>query len=94
MEEDLDAFLDDHGVPCNCGAVNFLGILEQPDMEVGLGKHSTTSTMYALTVKTSVIVATSMKNGTALTVGGVRYTARDFQRLDDGAFTQVNITQK
>jgi hypothetical protein len=94
VDEDLDSYLEDHGKPCSCGAKEFLGILEQPDMEVGLGKHSTTSTMFALTIKTSVIAAAGMKSGTLLLVEDTRYAVRDFQRLDDGAFTQVNISQK
>ena len=93
MEEDLDAFLEDHGVLCMIGAVPFLGILDQPDVDIPIGKHSTTSTMYALTLKTAVIRQTGMKHGAAITVDGVRYTVRDPQQLDDGAFTQLNITK-
>lgn len=93
MEEDLDAFLEDHGEPCMFGAVPFLGILDQPDVEIPIGKHNTTSTMYALMLKTAVIKQTGMKHGSAITVDGVSYTVRDPQQLDDGAFTQLNITK-
>lgn len=93
MEEDLDAFLEDHGVPCMFGAAPFLGILDQPDVDIPIGRHSTTSTMYALTLKTAVIKQTGMKNGSAIAVDGVRYTVRDPQQIDDGAFTQLNISK-
>lgn len=93
MEEDLDTFLEDHGVPCMFGAAPFLGILEQPDVDIPIGRHNTTSTMYALTIKSALIAQTGMKNGSAITVDGVRYVVRDPQQLDDGAFTQLNISK-
>jgi hypothetical protein len=93
MDEDLDAFLEDHGKPCLAGTTDFLGILDQPDVDVDLGKASTTSTMYALTVKSSVVVQAPLRNGTRITVAGVDYIARHPLQLDDGAFTQFSLTK-
>jgi hypothetical protein len=93
MDEDLDAFLEDHGKPCRAGATDFLGILDQPDQDLDLGKASTTSTMYVLTVKSSVVAQVPLRNGTHITVDGVAYIARHPLQLDDGAFTQFNLTK-
>lgn len=93
MEEDLDAFLVDHGSPCLVGVNPFLGILDQPDIDVSLGGSSAQSTMYALVVKTSVIVAFGIKYGTAITVNREAYTVREAEKLDDGAFTVLNISK-
>ncbi len=94
--ENLDVFLQEFGKPCLVTArpdVPFLGIPEQPDVEVKVGGFSTKSTMYAIIVKSSIVSALGIKFETKLTVDGVAFTVREAEQLDDGAFTQLNISK-
>ncbi|MET3134617.1 hypothetical protein AAKU55_004917 [Oxalobacteraceae bacterium GrIS 1.11] len=93
MDEDLDAFMEDHGKPCMAAGQAFVGILDQPDVELAQGGANAKSTMYALTVKTSLVAALSLKYGAALTVDGAAFTVREAERLDDGMFSQLNISK-
>jgi hypothetical protein len=94
IQEDLDAFLADHGVEFKVGTVPFMGILDKADSEVDLGKVRTTSTMYTLLVKTSVVASNKLRNGSEITSGADRYAVREPEQQDDGAFTQLNLTKK
>lgn len=96
FKEDLDVFLREFGVPCLVTGrpdVPFLGIPEQPDVEVRVGGFNSKSTMYAVLVKTSIVNALEVKFGTALTVDSVAYTVRECEQLDDGAFSQINMSK-
>lgn len=93
IDEDLDAFLEDHGLTCSTGGPDFLGILDRPDDGVSVGGRNMTSTMYALTVKTSDVQAHGLQYNTAVTVDGGAYTVREAQALDDGAFSQLSLTK-
>lgn len=94
IEEDLDSFLADHGVECMAGTNKFMAIKDQPDVEVDVGKMRTTSTMYTLLAKTADVVANNLRNGSEITIGGIRFGVREPELLDDGAFTQLNVTKK
>lgn len=91
MDEDLDAFLEDHGKPCTCGAAEFLGILDAPGEVLTVGGGEVIATDPALTVKTSTVRANGIKRGTALTCDGVAYIARQPRPIDDGAFTMIPL---
>src|SRR5471030_3151613 len=94
LEEDLSAFMEDHGLPCTAGGPNvFLGILDQPDDGVSVGGKAMTSTMYALTVLTTDVAARGLKYGVAVTVDGRAFTVRESLSLDDGTFTQLTLTK-
>ncbi|KQV51354.1 hypothetical protein [Duganella sp. Root336D2] len=94
IQEDLDAFLVDHGVEFKVGAVPFMGILDKVDSELDIGKVRTTSTMYTLLVKSSVVADYKLRNGSEITIGANRYAVREPEQIDDGAFTQLNLTKK
>jgi len=93
FSEDLDLFLVDHGLPCNAAGIDFLGILDTPDDGVSVGGKNMTSTMYALTVKTFDVKRCALKYNAAITVNGLPYTVREGQMLDDGSFTQLNLSK-
>jgi hypothetical protein len=94
IQEDLDAFLADHGVEFKVGAVPLVGILDKVDTELDIGKVRTTSTTYTLLVKSSVVLTYSLRNGSEITIGDSRYAVREPEQVDDGAFTQLNLTKK
>lgn len=94
--ENLDVFLREFGKPCVVAGrpdKPFLGIKEEPDSEVRVGGFNSKSTMYAVLVKTSVVTELDIKFNTAITVDGVAFTVREGEQIDDGAFTQLNITK-
>jgi hypothetical protein len=93
VDEDLDAFLEDHGKPCKVGAVDFVGILDAPGELLTLGGDGAVSNEYALTVKSSVIGQARIKHGTPLTHDGVAYTARQPRALDDGLFSIIPLSK-
>ncbi len=93
FDEDLDVFLEEHGVGCSVGAVDFLGIKEEPDEQLAVGMVGAQSTMTTLLVKSSVIAALGIKAGVAVLVAGVAYVARNPVKVDDGAFSQVPLTK-
>lgn len=92
-DEDLDAFLEDHGKPCKAGAVEFLGILDAPGEVLTLGGDGVISNEYALTVKSTVIAQARIKHGTPLTHNGVPYTARQPRAIDDGVFSIIPLSK-
>ncbi len=93
FDEDLDAFLEDHGLPCTCGTTNFLGIKDEPDEDVSGGGMHAQTTMTTLMIYSSVVVEARIKLGAAILVDGVAYTARNPIRLDDGKFSSVPLTK-
>lgn len=93
IDEDLDAFLADHGLPCSCKGVNFIGIKDSSDADVSGGGISAQANMVSLTLKSSVIAVVGIKHGVVITVDGVAYTARNPERLDDGAFSSIPLTK-
>jgi len=91
FQEDLSIYLMDQGVPCTVGAVNFLGLLAQPDTVVDLQRASAHSPQYELTYITKDV---QIARDTPVTVNGVDYTAREAPRaMGDGAFSSVLLTK-
>jgi hypothetical protein len=93
IDEDLDAYLADHGVPCSCGTVDFVGILDQPDDELAMGGMHAQSTMSSLLVKTSDVAAVGIKYGTTLIVNTVAYSAHNPAMEGDGAFSRMLLSK-
>lgn len=99
FSEDLDVFLADQGVSCTVGNRMFLGLLDKPDELLAMGSVNVSSTMYALTVKTSDVRASAIRTGTTIAVlqpGATvpdNFKVRDPLALDDGAFTQMTISK-
>ncbi|MEO8804644.1 MAG: hypothetical protein ABI433_01065 [Burkholderiaceae bacterium] len=87
-----DVYLRDFGVPCVAAARNFLGIFDRPDDVMNMGGVNIVSTMYALTVKTSDVVAAAILTGSAITVNGTAYVVRDSLAQDDGLFTVLTLS--
>jgi hypothetical protein len=91
FDEDLGAFLEDFGVPCRAGAVNFTGLLDQPDELMQLQRASAHSRQYELTYITTAVALTRDQE---VTVNGVAYTVREAPRqVDDGAFSRALLSK-
>jgi hypothetical protein len=91
FDEDLEAFLEDFGVPCQAGAVDFTGLLDQPDELMQLQRASAHSRQYELTYITASVPLTRDQ---AVTVKGAAYTVREAPRqVDDGAFSRVLLSK-
>jgi hypothetical protein len=93
LTENLDVFLRDFGVACSKGAGTFTGILDTPDETMNMGGVNVLSTMYQLTVKTSVSQANSLTSGDSITVAGNPYVIRDVMFEEDGAFTKLTLSK-
>ena len=89
LNESLDAFLADFGVPVTDGTTTTTGILDMPSEVIAGGMVITTD--YALTVKSSVYP--NLKYGDALTVNGAAYTVREVRAQDDGQFAIVYLSK-
>ena len=94
IDEDFDAFLADHGLPCLCNGVEFMGIKDSIDEDVGSGGMNSQANLVTLRVLSSVVQASGIKSGIVITVNNVDYTARNPAREDDGAFTLIPITKR
>lgn len=91
FSESTDAFLDDFGVPCNKGTLNFTGLLDMPDTMFDLGGMSIQSREYSLTFCTGAV---ALATGDAVTVAGVAYVVRSpSNQLDDGVFSAVKLSK-
>ncbi len=91
--ENLDVFLQDHGLPVVKGGYSCIGILDQPDQALNMGGGNVLSTMYELTLKTTDVVAGGFSSGAALTVNGVAFVVRDDLQIDDGAFSKLTLSK-
>lgn len=89
MNEDLDLFMMDFGVPCSSGTVSSLGILDMPSQVVADGMVLTTD--YKLTVKSSDFGG--LLYGDPITVNGVNYQVREAMKIDDGQLTELMLTK-
>ena len=91
FDDDLDFYLEDHGVPCVVAGQSILGILNQAAdvMQFDLGGAG--STMSDLTVKTSDVNALAITVKTSIAVNGVRFEVRQLDQPDDGAFTILKV---
>lgn len=93
ITENLAIFLQDFGVPCSCGAINFTGVLDTPDETLSMGGVNVLSTMYTLLVRASDVAAAAIASASALTVNGAAYTVRDILLQDDGAFCVLTLSK-
>ncbi len=93
ITENLDVFLGELGVACSCGVYAFTGLLDAPDQTLSQGGLNVLSTMYALQVKTSDVVAGSIATGSALVVNGQAYVVRDVLSHEDGAFSVLTLSR-
>ncbi|MDY7537675.1 hypothetical protein QN372_00800 [Undibacterium sp. RTI2.1] len=93
FDENRAALLQDHGVPCLCGAVSFMGIKDTPDEDLQGPVIGAQSNMPTLLVDSAVIIAASIKAGVAIQVDGVAYIARNPVLLDDGAFSNIPLSK-
>lgn len=91
IDEDLDTFLEDHGVPCLVAGHQILGILDQPADVMQFDVGGVQSNMRDLTVKTSDVIALAIKAKTAIAVNGVNYEVRQLDQPDDAAFTILKV---
>lgn len=89
LNENLDAFLSDFGVPVTNGVTATTGILDMPSEVIAGGMVITTD--YALTIKSGVYPV--LKYGDSLTVGGAAYTVREVRAQDDGQFSVVYLSK-
>jgi hypothetical protein len=94
--EDLVPFLADFSQSCSAGAVQFMGLLDQPDelMQMQRGttlRASAHSSEYELTYATAHVTLT---RGLPVTVAGIAYSVREAPRqIDDGVFSVVTLSR-
>lgn len=89
--EDLAIFLADFGLPCTAGAVSFVGLLDQPDEILALGRADAHSRQYELTYRSDQVTLT---RGQAVVVSFVAYTVREAPRqVGDGAFSRALLSK-
>lgn len=86
-----DTFLDDFGVACSKGTVNFTGLLDMPDLVFDVGSMPLQSSEYSLTFRMGDV---SLATSDAVTVAGVSYVVRSpVNKLDDGVFGAVKLSK-
>lgn len=89
--EDTQAFLDDWGKPCQAGATQFIGMLDQPDEILSLQRVNVHSRQYELTYATASV---TLARDVSITVDGQAFTVREAPRqFDDGAFSRALLTK-
>lgn len=92
FDDSADAFLADFGRECIFGAVTFLGILDKPDEEIGLGSTSAQTRQYKLTYATAAV---SLKRESVVLIGADEYEVRNAPNtIDDGLFSEAELTKK
>ena len=89
INDSLDLFLQDFGVPVISGNVTGLGILDMPGQIVADGM--VVNTDYRLTVRTDQFGG--LLYGDAVTVNGILYEVREALMLDDGSFTDLMLAK-
>jgi hypothetical protein len=93
FDESTAVFLADFGVPCTANGQAFTGLLDRPDTQLSIGEVTVMSTQYLLTAATADIASANVREGTAITVDGQPYKARELRQVDDGVFTQIDLTK-
>lgn len=94
-QSDLPIFLQDFGVTwfkTGTPGTTYQGILDTPDEALHVG-HAVypESTMYVLLVQTSDANAAGAANGVGLTVDGQTYIVRNILKVEDGAFSRIEL---
>jgi hypothetical protein len=91
MEEDLDAFLADFGVPCQAEGVAFLGLLDQPDEVMQLARAGAHSRQVELTYRSDAV---ALAREAVVMVKSMPHQVREAPRqIGDGAFSRVLLTR-
>jgi hypothetical protein len=93
LTEHPGVFLKDFGVPCSCGTYSFTGIPDVPDETLNMGGVNVLSTMYALQVQTSDVVAAGIVSGSQITANGQAFVVRDVLSVDDGVFSHLTLSK-
>lgn len=91
IDEDLDAFLEDHGAACVVAGQAITGILNQADDVMQMDVGHVQSSMRDLTLKTSDVAALGIKARTVIMVNAVNYEVRTLEQPDDAAFTVLKV---
>lgn len=93
FDESTAVFLADFGKPCIANGHPFTGVLDRPDEALSIGEVAVMSTQYLLTAATADLTTANVREGTAITVNSVGYRAREVRQVDDGVFSQVELTK-
>lgn len=93
ITENLEAFLQDFGVPCSCGPYAFTGILDQPDEILSTGQTDVISRERVLTCRTSDVQAGGIAGGSAVIANGQPFKVRAVLSQDDGAFSTLSLSK-
>lgn len=92
---DLDSLLADFGVvwfKTGTPTPTYMGILDTPDEALALGRAVfPESTMYELLVKTSDANTVGLTNNLGVTVDGQTYRVRNVLKVEDGAFSRIEL---
>lgn len=91
IDEDLDCFLADHGVPCVVAGQTITGILNQADDVMQMDVGNVQSNMRDLTLKTSDVTALAIKAKIVIAVNAINYEVRSLDQPDDAAFTACKV---
>lgn len=97
IDEDLDCYLEDHGVPCVVDGHGITGILNQADDVMQFEAGNVQSNMRDLTLKTWDVTALAIKFKTVVIVkdanglNPVNYEVRSLDQPDDAAFTVCKV---
>lgn len=88
IADDLNVLLADLGVVVSAGGKTAKGLLDDADEEVlaGGGPAQLLGRSIVVTLRTGSI---DVAAGSALTVNGTSYIARDIRKLDDGLLTRI-----
>lgn len=91
MAEDLDAFLADFGLPCQADGTAFLGLLDQPDEVMQLGRAGAHSRQVELTYRSDAV---ALARDAVVVVKSLPHQVREAPRqIGDGAFSRVLLTR-
>ena len=92
-EPDIDAMLEDMGVPVIHGAVAALGLVDiaTTDLAESEGPADLHGTLLSVLVRTSRFPA--ITNGSSVSVDGVTYRIVHLQRVDDGALLRIHCAE-
>ncbi|MGL4576367.1 MAG: head-tail joining protein [Burkholderiaceae bacterium] len=91
MQEDLDSFVQDFGVPCVFGAQQFIGVYDAPGELDDFGERRVHSVQHQLRY---ISAQATLARGISGTVGGQAFTVREAALpVGDGKFSTVLLTK-
>lgn len=89
ITEELGIFIADFGVKTDCGNVSGLGLLDEPDEDIGGLSISTERTV---TVITSEFESVAVR-GAEISVDGTDYKVRALRKIGDGKFAKITLEE-